>query len=251
MLAAVRWFSPKTCRPFEPLKETTAAQASLRYAPSLPRAHIEEEKTNMILVMPPTVDSSPKRMSFGRPWSAHLPPCPAASLRDIQYRTGSTCGKRTSPSPGSRPSPARVQRWRHVRSKDPASRPTETVTNPLIPSAHPCNVQSMGWCSDLLGDVTSYLSRENGSHPRRAKLRTPVAAQDDSRRYPPHSLRTFWYVLPELTYCGVVLPRIVCLSPWSQKAGACHRCFIVSLQTILFLVFCPRLCARVPTLSDG
>ena len=51
-------------------------------------------------------------------------------------------------------------------------------------------------------------------------------------------------IQPERTSCRGVLPRIVCLSAWSQKAEACHQCFIVSFQILSFLVVCPRLSAR-------
>jgi hypothetical protein len=193
---------------------------------------------------------------IGRLWPARLPHCRRQpNGQPVLHRQH--CGKRASPVAG-QPAAARgeAQRWRHLRPKDPASRPSETVTNSIDPISTSLRNAGQGygwwqWHSDL-GHVTSYLPREKMAVPRGApRLGPPVAVQDDNRRYPPHSLRTFRDVRPELTYCGVVLPRIVCLSPWSQKAGACHRCFIVSLQIISFLVFCPRLCARVPTLSDG
>jgi hypothetical protein len=75
-------------------------------------------------------------------------------------------------------------------------RPSETVTSPLTHWQIPAEVHSMGR-SDMGTEHPRRMSGRGAlqSCPPRAKDPGPCR----SRRSPPHSLRTFWYVLLELT----------------------------------------------------
>lgn len=261
----------KTCRCPEPLERRAAVPESPRHASSLTRARLQE--VSVILAVQPTVDSylqedvsSGQKASVGAPPT--LPPPPTAhsscTFNKYSYRIDNAVVRSHTRfrSAGDRATAAGQGHSTVVedlRLCQRIPRPSETVTSPLTHRRIPAKSAEHGWQRQGYLQPTrgEWAAGGRSSHVHRApRTRAPVAAQGAgwqstlSAALTSYLLVTMYYL--SLPYCGVVLPpRIVSLFPESQKAGACHRCFIVSLQIILFLVFLPTSHARVPTQSDG
>jgi hypothetical protein len=153
------------------------------------------------------------------------------------------------------------QRCRPLLSKDPTPRSQRNgdgAFDPIgrsLPSAlHGCRRHGynphgkckMGqppamfsWRAKSLSPLLPPRVAVNARYPPMLSLRSHPFGTYHSTSVPQYNVR------PELTHCGVVLPpgsSVVSLGPRTQNAGACHRCFTVSLQNN----FIPGFSAHVP-----
>lgn len=239
---------PKTCRPLIPVKDHPAARASPRLHQSLPGCS-HKRPTNFVLVVQPTADSPFPEDTSGPLWLARLPalrspggeahktrhsffPCSTVGLRSARALSRRRRRNRLMNAGNRSHGPTVEALLPRVPGVQRISRPSQTVTNPPTPSASRslCTAKHGSRRMDGMGKEEWQSGASHHSVPSQGRP-APVLLQGCLRRYPPHSLRTLCDVLPELSCCGVVLPQGSSVDfPESQRAGACHRCFIVSLE---------------------